>query len=262
MPKDSFWRRLSSKAVILLGVTVMVGLSFWEGRDRFQVGPSPSVTPVPWEQETPALNRYGAAAGPYGAMGRSQGDRAVTDPMAYHQEAMPSSSAAERWPLEGDEVIRREAAPLNEAVDGAADLMEKSKRYHLIVIRAALRHEVDPDLVKAVIMAESGYDPKAVSREGASGLMQLMPDTAEALGVEDVFNAEHNVNGGVRYLKQLLVEFNHDIELALAAYCVGSGTIRRHQGLPPKEDIRSYLKKIFAYYRILKNEGDRHADGA
>jgi len=138
-------------------------------------------------------------------------------------------------------------------------LGEMAKPYHPIIVKAAHRNQVDPALIKAVIMAESAYDPQAVSSEGAAGLMQLMPRTAEALGVEDVFNAENNVNGGVKYLKQLLDEFNQDIELALAAYNVGSGTVRRHQGIPPGKETESYIQKVFGYYYLYKKEAAQQA---
>jgi soluble lytic murein transglycosylase-like protein len=138
----------------------------------------------------------------------------------------------------------------------------KSELFHPIIRKAANRYEVDPDLVKAIVMAESGYDPQAVSSQGATGLMQLMPRTAEALGVEDAFNPEHNVNAGVRYFKQLLEEFNYDIKLALAAYNAGSSAVKRHQGIPPIKATRHYVKKVFAYYRYYKNEAIDKTDSA
>jgi soluble lytic murein transglycosylase-like protein len=132
--------------------------------------------------------------------------------------------------------------------------------YHPIIIDAATRNAVDPALVKAIIMAESGYDPQAVSREGATGLMQLMPSTAEALGVKDAFNPKHNVDGGVRHLKDLLEEFDYNIELTLAAYNVGSATVKRHQGIPPINATRHYIKKVVAYYRYYKNKAVSQTD--
>jgi soluble lytic murein transglycosylase-like protein len=144
----------------------------------------------------------------------------------------------------------------------SAASVKKSRLYHSIILTAANRYLVDPALVKAIIMAESGYDPQAVSSQGATGLMQLMPGTAEALGVEDAFNPEHNVNGGVRYLKHLLEEFNHDIKLALAAYNAGSSTVKRHQGIPPIKATQDYIKKVFTYYRYYKNEAIGETDSA
>ena len=86
-------------------------------------------------------------------------------------------------------------------------IQDAEQVFHPIIVEAATRYKVDPALIKAIIMAESSYDPNAVSKKGAQGLMQLMPRTAEALGVEDTFNPEHNIHGGVKYLKQLLKQF-------------------------------------------------------
>ncbi|HDZ90424.1 MAG: lytic transglycosylase domain-containing protein [Deltaproteobacteria bacterium] len=137
---------------------------------------------------------------------------------------------------------------------------KKSALFHPIILKAATLHEVDPALIKAVIMVESRYDPRAVSRQGAKGLMQLMPRTARALGVEDVFDPEHNVNGGVKYLRQLLDEFNHDLELALAAYNAGSSKVRRYRGVPPIKATRRYVTKVFEYYRYYKTLPVKKAD--
>jgi soluble lytic murein transglycosylase-like protein len=165
--------------------------------------------------------------------------------------AFTSFGEEERWLLAEYEQPKEEAAL---DIEIPVALGKRSKAYHPIILKAASRYEVDPALVKAVILAESGYDPQAVSSEGATGLMQLMPRTAEALGVEDAFDPEHNVNAGVRYLKQLLEEFNYDIKLALAAYNAGSSAVKRHQGIPPIKTTRAYVKKVFAYYQYYKNE--------
>jgi len=162
-------------------------------------------------------------------------------------------------PVAEEELMTEEPA-VNIQISDA--LLKRSRRYHSIVLKAASHYMVDPALVKAIIMAESGYDPQAVSSEGASGLMQLMPRTAEALGVEDAFDPEHNVNAGVRYFKYLLEEFNDDIELALAAYNAGSRTVKRHQGIPPIKATQDYIKKVFAYYRYYKSEGIIETDSA
>jgi soluble lytic murein transglycosylase-like protein len=125
---------------------------------------------------------------------------------------------------------------------------------HAIVIQTASRHQVDPALVKAIIMAESGYNTRAISKKGAKGLMQLMPATAQALGVEDIFNPKQNISGGVRYFKQLVTQFDGDVELALAAYNAGSKNVRHFQGIPPFKATQSYIKKVFKYYKIYKNK--------
>ncbi|MCD6293731.1 MAG: lytic transglycosylase domain-containing protein [Deltaproteobacteria bacterium] len=130
----------------------------------------------------------------------------------------------------------------------------KSDRFNPMISSAADRYEVDPALIKAVIMAESAYNPKAVSKRGAKGLMQLMPGTARALGVKNAFNPAHNINGGVKYLKQLLDTFNDDAKLALAAYNAGAGRVKRYGGVPPIKATRHYVKKVFAYYHYYKAE--------
>jgi soluble lytic murein transglycosylase-like protein len=123
-----------------------------------------------------------------------------------------------------------------------------------VVIQAAGRHQVDPSLIKAIIMAESGYNSRAISKKGAKGLMQLMPATARSLGVEDVFNPKQNISGGVRYFKKLVTQFDGNVKLALAAYNAGSRNVRHYQGIPPFKSTRSYIKKVFKYYEIYKNQ--------
>ncbi len=125
-----------------------------------------------------------------------------------------------------------------------------------IVLKAANRHKVDPAMVMAIIMVESSYNPKAISKKGAKGLMQLMPTTARSLGVKDIFNPEHNINAGVRYFKKLLNQFDGDVELALAAYNAGSRKVREHRGSPPFRATKYYIKKVIKYYRYYKTQMD------
>jgi len=129
---------------------------------------------------------------------------------------------------------------------------KKEQLFHPIIIQVSSRHQVDPALVKAIIMAESGYNPKAISKKGAKGLMQLMPSTAQALGVEDIFNPKQNISGGVRYFKQLVNKFDGDITLALAAYNAGSRNVRQYQGIPPFKSTQYYIEKVFKYYQLYK----------
>ena len=131
---------------------------------------------------------------------------------------------------------------------------EKERLYHQYVVDAADQYRIDPALVKAIIMAESGYDPKAVSKKGAQGLMQLMPRTAKALGVEDTFDPQHNIDGGVKYFRSLLNQFGNDVKLALAAYNAGSTRVRKYNGIPPIRATRHYINKVFEYYRYYKKE--------
>jgi len=115
-------------------------------------------------------------------------------------------------------------------------------------IRAACRkHSLDPALVMAVIHAESQFDPLAVSPKGAVGLMQLSPMVTRELGIDDPFDPELNIDGGVRYLKDLLDTFDGDKELALAAYNAGPTQVLRYNGVPPFKDTQKYLKQVFRY---------------
>lgn len=131
---------------------------------------------------------------------------------------------------------------------------EKERVFHPLILKAANRYQVDSALIKAIIMAESNYNPKAVSKRGAKGLMQLMPKTAKALGVGDSFDPEHNINAGVRHFKNLLDQFDGDVKLALAAYNAGSRKVRKYRGVPPFRATRRYIKKVFEYHQYYKNQ--------
>jgi hypothetical protein len=125
--------------------------------------------------------------------------------------------------------------------------------YVSIVLKAANKHEIDPAIIMAIIMAESGYNPRAVSKKGAKGLMQLMPRTAKSLGVKNIFSPNDNINAGVKYFKRNLNRFNGDVKLALAAYNAGSGNVRKYRGIPPFRATKIYVKKVLEYYQLYKN---------
>jgi len=105
---------------------------------------------------------------------------------------------------------------------------------------------VSENLIKAVILQESGGDPRAVSAKGAKGLMQLMDKTAAELGVRNVFSPVENIRGGARYLAGLIEQFRGNLELALASYNAGIGTVRKYGGVPPFEETRNYVKQVMA----------------
>jgi soluble lytic murein transglycosylase len=124
------------------------------------------------------------------------------------------------------------------------------------ILRAGRKHEISPALVKAVIHAESAFDPDARSRRGASGLMQLMPLTARQMGVADPFDPAQNIQGGTRYLKHLIGRFG-DLELAVAAYNAGPEAVRRHRGVPPYRETRSYVRNVIGLYQQYRRDFTR-----
>ena len=125
---------------------------------------------------------------------------------------------------------------------------EAMRRYARIIDEASRAHGVDRSLVHAVIFAESSYDPNAVSAAGATGLMQLMPETARAQGVNDPFDPAKNVQGGVKHLKALLAQFDGDVELALAAYNAGAGAvIRAGNRIPDNPETTAFVPKVIGY---------------
>ena len=117
-----------------------------------------------------------------------------------------------------------------------------------LVQKTAEKHRVDPRLVRAVIATESNWNATAVSRKGAQGLMQLIPDTAQQLGVADAFDPAQNVDGGVRYLASMLDRYNGDLPKALAAYNAGPGAVDRSGGVPQITETRNYVQKVTSAY--------------
>jgi Transglycosylase SLT domain len=120
-----------------------------------------------------------------------------------------------------------------------------------LIRRHSSQQQLHPALIRAVIKAESDFDPRAVSRAGAIGLMQLMPQTAIRLDVRDMYNPDDNVGGGTKYLRQLLDRFHGNLPLALAAYNAGENAVDRYQALPPFDETRQYVRKVLRYYRTF-----------
>ncbi|HZU22239.1 MAG TPA: lytic transglycosylase domain-containing protein [Terriglobales bacterium] len=169
------------------------------------------------------------------------------------------SSAERRWKV----VPARGSATMKQAESAMADVQRelatpprpnatvtRLSQSHLdqLIDEAAARHQVDPNLVRAVIKVESNFNPNAVSRKGAIGLMQLMPSTARELNVTNPFDPQQNVDAGVRHLKTLLETNGGDVSRSLAAYNAGQGAVRRSGGIPPYAETRNYVKQITHLY--------------
>lgn len=130
---------------------------------------------------------------------------------------------------------------------------QRPEHFDPTIQRTARLHGLPPALVKAVIRAESNFDPRARSHKGAMGLMQLMPQTAQEMGVRNPWRAEENIGGGTRYLRSMVNRYG-DVRLALAAYNAGPRAVDRYRGIPPYRETQEYVRRVLAYYR--KYNGD------
>jgi soluble lytic murein transglycosylase-like protein len=124
-----------------------------------------------------------------------------------------------------------------------------SNNYDSLISELSQKYQVDSALIKAIIRAESGFNPSAISRKGAKGLMQLMPETAFRMNVSNVFNPKENIEGGVRYFKYLLSLFNNDLRLSLAAYNAGENLVAELRTIPPYRETVDYVRKVLNFYQ-------------
>ena len=168
-----------------------------------------------------------------------------------------SAAVAETRMEERDGVLHVWNVEPSQAAQSAAPQMRRSDArpptpYDALIRAAATKYGLAPELVEAVVRAESNFDSHAVSKKGAGGLMQLMPTTAAQLGVRDVFDVRQNIEGGVRHLRHLMDRYDGNLTLALAAYNAGVDAVTRHGGVPPYEETRAYVARIL---RLLQRIG-------
>ena len=155
-------------------------------------------------------------------------------------------------PEKGAEALERSG--LLFAVRFAEGQARPTSAYSDLIFETARRHKINPQLVAAVIRAESAFNPRALSNKGARGLMQLMPATASSLQVHDSFHPAKNIDGGVRYLRYLLNVFRGDLSLALAAYNAGEKAVAKYNNsIPPYQETQHYVRRVLSYFNQYKN---------
>lgn len=152
------------------------------------------------------------------------------------------------------EVVFPEKHPATASKKASYAQLRKERKFQEMILIASENYQIEAALIKAIIMAESGYNPRAISKVGAAGLMQLMPRTAASLGVEDIYDPAHNIDGGVKYFKKLMVKYQGNIQLALAAYNAGWKNVKRYNGVPPFEATIKYIKKVKKYHQYYKKQ--------
>ena len=141
--------------------------------------------------------------------------------------------------------------------NGPYSPQHEAKRMEPHIQKASRKFGVDPALIKAVIRVESNFNPYAVSSAGALGIMQLMPETATRMGVENVFDVEANIDGGTQHLRNLLKVFNGHLLLTLAAYNIGERTVKKYKGVPPVEQTQTFVRKVLEWYQFYRKADSR-----
>lgn len=172
---------------------------------------------------------------------RADGSRLITD----HPSIEPGYHLLKRYEIGASGLEAAATAPQ----PPSRSVRRGAAHYDSLIERTARTYGVESALVKAVVQAESSFNPQAVSHKGAYGLMQLLPATAHRYGVTDIADPAQNVRGGVRYLRDLLRLFDDDTRLALAAYNAGENAVKRYGGIPPYAETQNYVRKVLSLRR-------------
>jgi len=242
-------------AVLMASTVIATSLSFTSPYVHAQARPGSIVAStdddgrkVFTNDSLPSSASTAPAAKKQAAPARSSNGLVYWSPKDKKWKSVPNANvrAARSAAAEVNDYLEKDSAPSQSI--GFANKPFTDKEIDAAIEQAASRHNVDANLVRSVIKVESNFNPNAVSRKGAMGLMQLMPQTARQLRVRNPFDPEQNVDAGVRHLKQLMENYNGDVKLTLAAYNAGAGAVRRSAGIPHYAETRNYVRRITDLY--------------
>jgi hypothetical protein len=229
---------------IALMATAVATLSF---TSHAQAGSNASITPTTDDTGHKVyVNDVVTPSAPRQTFRPQQNRLAYWSSTEHRWKSVPHANvkAAQSAAAEVDQYLGRSSSNQNSLSGTGFSQLE----INAAIDKAAAKHNVDANLVRALVKVESNFNPNAVSRKGAMGLMQLMPQTARQLNLTNPFNPEQNVDAGVRHLKQLLESYGGDVRLSLAAYNAGSGAVARSAGIPRYAETRNYVRRITELY--------------